>query len=146
LTLFLIDGHEGENMNTEKPAAKTCSAKSYWSLVLCLSIMQILLPILLRYLRPANSLDFSHYLPLGISSAFLWSSVLYHYSSSTLKKVITVWILSSLILIVTNMLGFVLFSKGTPYQMVLDVLGPGVFLMLFILPFIIWYRKKEMNK
>jgi hypothetical protein len=132
-------------MNTEKPAVKTYIAKSYWSLVLCLSIMQILLPILMRYLWPANSLDFYHYSPLGISFVFLWSSVLYYYSSSTLKKAIMIWILSSIILIVTNMLGFVLFSKGTPYQMVLDVLGPGVFLMLLFLPFIIWFRKKEVN-
>jgi peptidoglycan/LPS O-acetylase OafA/YrhL len=136
----------GKKMNIEKASVGTCSLKSHWNLVLWLSTLQILLPILMRYLWPANSPDFYHFATLGTSLIFLWNSVLRCYSSSKLKKAIMVWILSSITLIVINMVGFILFNKKASYPGGLVILGSGLLLMLLCLPFIIWFRKKEMSK
>ena len=56
-----------------------------------------------------------------------------------------VWILSSTVLIVSNMLGYILVSREESRLMV-AILVPGLFLMVSCLLFIIWSYKKEIKE
>lgn len=133
-------------MNTEKTSVKACSAKSYWFLILLYVVLQILLPLLMQHLFPVMNNSGSHYGLLVVCIIFSWSSILRCHPSSKLRKIIKVWILSSTILIASNMVGHVLFIKEESYLMALAVLVPGLFLMVSCLLLIIWSYKKKMNK
>jgi hypothetical protein len=132
---FLIDEHEGKNMNTEKPAVKTCSAKEYRNIILFYAALQILLPVPMRYLFRTEDLAGQSSLLLMLCFIFSWNSVSRCYSSSKPRKVMIVWILSSIALIVSNMLGYILFSNKVSRLELLMILGGGLFFMVLWVAF-----------
>jgi len=128
-------------MNWGKKMVKTISKKLYWTQILFLIAMQIVLPTLLGHFFPRFSLVSSQCTILFVSLVSIETSVSRCYFSSTLRRIIMVWILSSAILTVSSMLGFFWFNKENP-NLILLIPGEGLFIMLFYLPVILWFYKK----
>ena len=121
---------------------KEYSAKSYWIQVLFCSVMQIFLPKIPHFLFPSVSLFPCYMGFLLLSTIGMEAIMLRCYSSSKLREVIIVWILSSALIMLSNMFGFFLFNKESPQLMILFLLAVGLFVMLFYLLLIIRSYKK----
>jgi len=126
---------------------KKYSAKSYWIQVLSFTPVLIFLPKAVHYFFPRSSLVASYFVLLGISIVASEANILRSYSSSKLKEVIIVWILSSTVWTLSSMFGFFLFNEDSQLQlMVLFLFAEGLFFTLFYLLLIIRNYKKQRNK